>query len=55
MPADIKISPAKTINQLNTRKGNLIKKRRIMAGEKRAALKIMYLFLKLKINKVPVN
>ena len=51
----IKISPVKTMNQLNTRKRKLNKKSRIVAGKKKAALKIMYLFLKLTINKVPVN
>ena len=54
MQADIKILPVKTINQLNTRKRKLDKKEE-WRGEKRAAIKIMYLFLKLKINKVPVN
>ena len=45
------------MNQLNTRKRKLDKKKiRIMAGRKEGCTKdYVLVFLKLKINKVPVN
>ena len=45
MQADIKISPLKTINQLKTRKKNLIKKNRIMVGSKEGCSKDYVLVL----------
>ena len=46
MQADIKISPVKTMNQLNTRKRKLDKKKsRIMAGRKEGCTKDYVLVL----------
>ena len=45
MQADIKISPVKTMNQLNTRKRKVDKKSRIVAGRKEGCTKDYVLVL----------
>ena len=45
MQADIKVSPVKTINRLNTRKRKLDKKRRRMAGREEGCTKDYVLVL----------